>query len=84
MSLIKLTPAFPKLVVAGIEHLFAQNDRSVIKRLTDTTSTVTGKINITSGQRVLRVGIRVLRLLPLVRRVLRVIRCNMTTTSCEE
>ena len=82
MSLIKLTPAFPKLVVAGIEHLFAQNDRSVIKRLTDTTSTVTGKI--TSGQRVLRVGIRVLRLLPLVRRVLRVIRCNMTTTSCEE
>ena len=50
-ELNKISSTFFELVITGIEHLFAQNDRSVIKRATDSTrSTASGQIDITSGQ----------------------------------
>ena len=49
-DLNKISPTFPKLVVTGIKHLIAHDDRSVIKRPTEiTTSAASGQVD-TSGQ----------------------------------
>ena len=49
-GLSKISSPFSELFLTGIQPLFAHNDRSVIKRTTDsTTSTASGQTDTTSG-----------------------------------
>ena len=51
-ELNKINSHFSKLVITGIQPLFSHNDRSGLKRPTDSAmSTASGQVGIASGQK---------------------------------